>query len=193
MIKSLTISDIPQVAKIHHRELPGFLSELGIVFLEHFYKESLYIPEIFTLVEKKNDQILGLVSGITTVKGLYKKIIFRDLPGFGILFLSYIITHPIQIVKMVKILMYPGFMEDIPELLIIAVSKGHQKKGIGKKLFHEITRQFRKRGIKKFKISVYERMPANGFYKKIGCRYDSSFDFLGEKMNYYTYQITDNR
>ncbi len=187
MIKNLSISDVEQVAKIHRRELSGFLSELGESFLEHFYKESLHIPEMFTLVEIENDQILGIASGITTVKGLYKKIISRDIIGFGIVFLSYFITHPIQIVKMVKTLSYPGFEEDIPELLIIAVSGEYQKKGIGKKLFHAVVEEFKNRKIKRFKISVYERLPANGFYKKIGCKFDSSFDFLGEKMNYYTF------
>ncbi len=187
MIKNLSVSDVQHVAKIHRRELSGFLSELGERFLQHFYKESLHIPEMFTLVEIENDQILGIVSGITSVKGLYKKIIFRDIIGFGIVFLSYFITHPIQIVKMVQTLSYPGFEEDIPELLIIAVSREYQKKGIGKKLFHAVVEEFKNRKIKRFKISVYDRLPANGFYKKIGCKFDSSFDFLGEKMNYYTF------
>ncbi len=189
MIKSLIISDIPQVAKIHKQELSGFLPELGDEFLKKFYSVSLSTPEMFTLVEKKNEQILGFVSGIRSAKGLYHKVILKDLFGFGILFLRYIVTHPEKIVKMLKILTYPGFAMDSPELLTIAVKKEYQKQGIGKKLFHEVAKEFQKREIKRFKISVYDRLPANGFYKKIGCKFNSSFEFLGEKMNYYSFNI----
>lgn len=188
MIKNLTLIDIPQVARIHKQELSGFLPELGVEFLENFYKVSLDIPEMFTLVEKKNEQILGFVSGIESAKGLYKKVILKNPIGFGILFLRYFITHPEKIVNMLKILTYPGFSDDSPELLTIAVKKDYQKRGIGKNLFQKTVEEFRKRKIKKFKISVYDKLPANGFYKKISCKFLSSFNFLGEKMNYYSYE-----
>ncbi|MBI5452439.1 GNAT family N-acetyltransferase [Candidatus Gottesmanbacteria bacterium] len=189
MIRKLSITDIPQVARIHKQELSGFLPELGLQFLENFYKASLDIPEMFTLVEKKNEQILGFVSGIESAKGLYKKVIFKNPIGFAILFLRYFVTHPEKIVKMVKILSYPGFADDSPELLTIAVKKDYQKRGIGKNLFQKTVEEFTKRKIKKFKISVYDKLPANGFYKKIGCKFVNSFEFLGEKMNYYSYEI----
>lgn len=188
MIKNLEIADISQVAKIHERELSGFLSRLGSPFLEKFYRASLDIPEMFTLVKKQNEQILGFVSGIVSTKGLYKKVIFRNPIFFGILFLRHFITHPQEIIQVLKILTYPGFSEDNPELLTIAVVSEAQRKGIGTKLFHACVREFRKRGIRKFKISVYERLPANVFYQKIGCRFENSFNFLGEKMNYYSYE-----
>lgn len=144
---------------------------------------------MFTYVEKKNEQVLGFVTGTTSANGLFKKIIYRDVLWFGLLFLRYIFTHPWNIFKMIRTLTYPGFSEHDPELLTIAVSGKSQKKGIGKKLFMETAGEFRKRKIRLFRISVYDRLPANGFYKKIGCKFDSSFDFLGEKMNYYKYNI----
>ena len=191
MIAKIKIDDIPQVVKIHRQELPGFLSELGEDFLKKFYDASLDIPEIFTLVEKENEQVLGFVTGATRVKGLYKEIIFRDVFSFIWLILNNLITHPKNIVKMAKILAYPGFAEDIPEILTIVVSKSHQGKGIGKKLWTEAVKEFQKRGFKKFRVSIYDRLPANEFYKKMGCRFEKSFQFLGEKMNYYLYIIRD--
>lgn len=187
MIKDLTLIDISQVARIHKQELSGFLPELGEEFLKKFYQVSLDIPEMFTLVEKENEQVLGFVSGIESAKGLYKKVILKNPIGFGSLFLRYFITHPKKIVKMAKILSYPGFSDDSPELLTIAVKKDYQKRGIGKNLFRKTVEEFTKRKIKKFKISVYDRLTANGFYKKIGCKFENSFNFLGEKMNYYSY------
>jgi len=189
MIKKLTYSDIPQVVKIHRDELHGFMSELGEKFLAKFYKVSLDIPEIFTLVEIENEQVLGFVTGTIRVKGLYKEVISRDVFSFIWLSLNNLVTHPQNIVKMAKTLTYPGFVDDIPELLTIAVEKDYRNRGIGKKLFLQTAKEFQKRGFKKFRVSVYDKLPANDFYKKMGCRFEKSFLFQNEKMNYYTYKL----
>lgn len=189
MIKKLALADIPQVVKIHRQELPGFLSQMGEDFLNKFYEVSLTIPEIFTLVEKKDEQISGFVSGTTSAKGLYKKVILKDILPFIFIFLRYFITHPKNIVRAVRILTYPGFTDDIPELLTIAVEKNYRDRGIGRKLFQETVKQLQKKGAKKFRVSVYGRLPANNFYIKMGCRMERSFTFLGEKMNYYVYEF----
>lgn len=189
MIKKLANKDIPQVVKIHKTELHGFLSELGEGFLGKFYEVSLTIPEIFTLVEKKNEQVLGFATGTTGTKGLYKKVVSRDVISFIWLTLNNFITHPKNIVKTVKVLAYPGFSDDIPELLTIAVDKHYQGQGIGTKLFKETVKEFQKRGAGKFRASTYDKLPANNFYKKTGCKLEKSFTFLGEKMNYYRYNL----
>lgn len=188
-MRKLKDQDISQIAGLHHRELDGFLSELGVEFLEKFYRCSLSIPEMWTIVEKSNDHICGFVSGVMSVNGLNKKIIFKDLWGFILLFLKIFITQPKLIVKTVKTITYPGFSSDSPELLTMVVNRKHQGKGIGRNLFEKCVEEFRKRGIKSFRISAYDRLPANGFYKHIGCRLESSFNFLGSSMNYYRYII----
>lgn len=185
MLEKLKIEDIPHVVEIHRSELHGFLSDLGEGFLTKFYEVSLDIPEIFTLVEVENEQILGFVTATTRVKGLYKKVIFKNPFVFAVLFLSNFITHPINIVKSVKSLIYPGFADDIPELLTIAVKKEYQNKGIGTKLFTETAKEFQRRGFRKFQVSTYETLSANSFYKKMGCKYERSFDFLDKKMKSY--------
>jgi ribosomal protein S18 acetylase RimI-like enzyme len=189
MLSPLTKKDIPQVVRIHITQLPGFLSQLGEGFLQKYYIYSMNIPEVFTILEKKNGEILGLATGATSTEKLHIKIISHDYFGFGIEILKYFITHPKGILKIVKTISYPGLTENIPELLTIAVKSDHQKKGIGIRLFMEIAQNMKKKGSKKFLISVYDRLPANGFYKKIGCRFFKSFIFLGEKMNYYEYTI----
>lgn len=183
----LTQEDINQIARIHKEELSGFLPELGLPFLRKFYRASLELPIIFTIVEKKNGQILGFVTGIETAKGLYFKIISQDIIGFGILFFKFFISHPGQLLKFINILTYPGFSTNTPELLTIAVSKKHQGRGVGKSLFCALREEFKNRKINKFKISVYDKLPAVGFYKKIGCKQVKTFDFLGEKMSYFSF------
>ena len=189
MINKLTLKEISSVARIHKEELSGFLPELGEEFLQAFYKNSLNIPEMFTFIDCENDHICGFATGIISPKGLYKKIIIQNKILFIILILRHLITHPFQIVKMVKILTYPGFSDDITELLTIAIPKSEQGRGRGKKLFKQIANNFQKKGINKFRISVYDRLPSNGFYKRIGCKLENSFEFLDEKMNYYSYNI----
>lgn len=189
MIKELNREYIKQVAQIHRDELSGFLPEMGTDFLSKFYKSSLSIPEIFTFVEVDNDKVLGFVTGVTNAEGLYKKIVLSDPVAYALIFLKHVIIHPASVVRLVRILFYPGFNIPGPELLTIAVSKSVRKIGIGTKLFDKTKAEFKKRGISKFKISVYERLPANKFYRKLGCKYVESFMFLGEKMNYYGYEI----
>lgn len=189
MIEKLQKNQIKQIARLHRNELSGFLPELGEEFLELFYLSSLNLPELFTFIDVEKGKIQGFVTSISNANGLYKKIVLTYPLRFGSIFLRYIITHIWKTGKIIQILAYPGFSEGGAELLSIAVSGDCRLRGIGKKLLAATAKEFKRRGIKKFKISVYDRLPANGFYKKIGCRKISSFDFLGEKMNYYEYKI----
>lgn len=189
MVTTLTLSDIEDVVKLHKRELNGFLSELGEPFLRKFYKASLKEPIIFTIVKRKDDKVVGFATGAVKTKGLYKRLLLSDKLGFLVILLSYIITHPHKISKMVSTLAYPGFKDDDAELLSITISKNEQRKGLGRELFGDMIREFKKRGIKRFRISVYDRLLSNQFYKKMGCTVDGHFQFLGEKMNYYSFNI----
>ncbi len=193
MIRKLTFEDIDQVALIHQRELTGFLSEIGVDFLRKFYQASLSNEEMFTLVEEKREEIRGFVCATINTANLYKKILRKDLFGFTIFFIKLLLTSPSKIIKIVKMLNYPGFSSSDPELLAIAVAKNFQKQGIGKKLFKATIKEFQKKRVKSFKVSVYDRLPANGFYLKMGCRKIISFPFLSEKMNYYIYKIDQKK
>ncbi|OIO14733.1 hypothetical protein COV53_03450 [Candidatus Gottesmanbacteria bacterium CG11_big_fil_rev_8_21_14_0_20_37_11] len=188
MVTKLTSQDLKAVSAIHQAELPGILSEFGTEFLEKFYRESLHIPELFTFIEKEDEQVIGLITGTTSLDGLYFKVVKRDILGFFSLIMKHLITHPASIFKIIRILTYPGFSNKDSELLTIAVSRRYQKRGIGRKLFASAVKEFKKRKIIHFKIGVYERLKANGFYRKIGCRKLHTFNFLGEQMNYYVYR-----
>jgi len=188
-IEPLIIKDVSQVAVIHWRELQGFLPSLGKQFLSHFYRKSMGLSGMFTFVAKEEEGVVGFVTSVESPKGLYGRILSIDPFGFLLLVVKHLIFYPLSIVKMIKILSYPGFSHDEPELLTIAVDSRYQGKGIGRKLFAQVVKEFKNRKINKFKISVYDKLAANGFYYKIGCRLDSSFEFLGETMNYYEYVI----
>ena len=189
MIRKLSEFDIQQVAKLHKEELSGFIPELGKEFLNLFYKTSAEMPEMFTFVQEEKGNVLGFVSGITDARGLNKKILLRRPLRFVFILLRYLIVHPQKTAKFFRILAYPGFSEGGAELLSLAVSSDCRLQGIGRKLFRATAKEFKRRGIKKFRISAYKKLPANKFYEKMGCRFISSFEFLGERMNYYEYKI----
>jgi ribosomal protein S18 acetylase RimI-like enzyme len=189
MIRLLTQKDIPQVSKIHSQELHGFLPQLGTDFLEKFYGISLKVPSLFTYVEEKNGKIRGFVMGAESTKGLFLRIILKDVWGFSLLFSRFLVLHVFSFFKLIATLAYPGFSQDGPELLSIAVSNKYQGQGIGKVLFKKIEKEFQLRGFSEFKISVYDRLPSAGFYKKMGCRHTVRFSFLGENMSYFSFKV----
>ncbi|OGG21945.1 hypothetical protein A3D03_03025 [Candidatus Gottesmanbacteria bacterium RIFCSPHIGHO2_02_FULL_40_13] len=185
MIRELKAGDIDQVVNIHLGQLSGFLSQLGKNFLTKYYQTSLSTLEMFTKVEVNNEQILGFATGTVRLKGLIFKIISQDIIGFIFLFMNIFFTHPFLLLGTVKSLAYPGFSQDVPELLTIAVQKKYQKRGIGKKLFQAIKKEFHQRGIGRFQVSMYKRLPAAKFYEKMGCRLFKTFTFQSEPMSYY--------
>lgn len=185
MIRKLKAGDIDQVVNIHLTQLPGFLSRLGKNFLTKYYSASLNTPEMFTLVEKQDEQIQGFATGAVRLKGLTIRILFKDVLGFVRIFMNILFTHPILLLRSVKTLTYPGFSQEVPELLTIAVQKNFQNKGIGKKLFQAISKEFHNRGIKNFQVSIYQRLPAGKFYEKMGCCKTGTFTFQSELMSYY--------
>lgn len=189
MIRPLERKDIITVSKIHTQELPGFLSEMGATFLENFYLASLGVSTMFTLVYLYDNRVVGLATGITHSKGLFKVILEKRFIQFIYIILIHIITHPSSLRKIFTVITYPGISTDHAELLTIAVDRRFRDRGVGKRLTVEIVREFKKMRIKRFLVSVYDRLPSNEFYKKMGFQYKRSFDFLGEKMNYYEYTV----
>ena len=189
MIQKLRYQDIDQIVKLYRNELPGLMTEMGEAFLKKYYKVSLLIPDMWTYVEKQDEQILGLVSGIRSVNGLYKKIFFQDFFGFTFIFMSILITQPRLIVKIVKMMDYPGFTSDIPELLTIVVDNRYRRKGIGRKLFKRMVSEFKKNGIKEFRITAHANLPSLGFYQRVRCKKESSFNITGDELYYYKYKI----
>lgn len=177
--------DAKQAAKLHATELPGFLPELGTYFLKQFYLNFLKIPGILAFVSEEKGRLNGFICGIEEVKDLNRKTLAADPWPFVLSLLPPIILNPSRIIKLLKLLAYPGFSEHGPELLSLAVAGKFQRQGIGSRLFKRLAKEFRERKIKQFRVSVYDKLPANVFYEKMGCRMTDTFYFLGERMNYY--------
>lgn len=190
MIKTLVKEDIPQVIFIHRQELKGLFSELGSSFLQEFYKSSLQVKEILTLVEKNNKEVVGFITMVSETRGLYFKILRANFLGVLLSLLGILFTHPFLLITLVKSISYTGFSVGGGEILTLCVEKSYQGKSIGRGLFLSAIQHFRKKDLPSFRISTYDKdSGANKFYIKMGCRLEKQFDFRGERMNYYIYEI----
>lgn len=188
-MRAMVKDDVLQVAQIHEKELAGFVSQFKHRFLSHFYENTLEVPDMFTFVLAVKGRTVGFVSGTTRVKGMLLAVISKDPLWYILFFMRYFITHPDKIITAIQTLLYPGFSSDEPELLSFAVDKDHRGMGFGKELFRVCAKEFSKRGYRSFLISAYDRLPANGFYTRMGCELIRSFPFHGERMNYYRYRV----
>src|SRR3989344_6704572 len=133
-IDRMQFSDIEEVAKIHIRELTGFQSVLGLPFLRWYYRTTRKLPHIFTLVAKEKKEVVGLVSCCDSPKSLWLKMFLLDPFGCMRIVIPSVALYPQRIGRLLSMLSYPGFSEGRPELLTLAVTKKHQRKGFGRKL-----------------------------------------------------------
>ncbi len=191
MIVPFKYEDIDEVVNIRYKELSsGLLSKLGKKFLYEYSKSLLKTPGIFVFVAKNNDRIVGFVSLTDEIERLHLRVIRNNFWGIFKALIEHLFLHPTSIGKIWETLSYSGFSNGGAELLSMAVDSSHQRKGWGKKIFQKVKREFRKKGIKYFRVSTYEKdIGANFFYKKMGCNLEKSFNFRGEKMNYYIYKV----
>lgn len=190
MIREMRREDIESIVSIRKQVMGGLLSELGKDFLRAYYNAVLKEPRIRVKIACDKDSIVGFVTLALETKRLYFDLLRRDPVGFLFSTFSYFVRHPQYILKILETFSYVGFHEDGAEILSIAISSRYQRKGWGSKLFRAAIEEFGKYKISSFRISTYDKdIGANRFYKKIGCVLEESFNFRGEKMNYYRYSI----
>lgn len=189
MIRPLKTQDIPSVVTIYRTELPGLLSVLDKGVLEQFYVFSLSTSQLFTLVHEDKRVIHGFVTGCTDTYGLMKTFVLKRHFNLLLPIIKTCMTHPKTVAKLINTLFYPGFTTSGAEILSLAITKRTQQKGIGKTLLHAALTAFAKRRIRSVRVSVYTRLPAQQFYTRTGAMKENTFDFNGEKMQYYRYTI----
>jgi len=176
---SLAIKDhAPQIAKIHKQEInQGFLSQLGIKFLSKLYEAMILSKNSFVVVAKKNDEVIGFISGCLNIKNFYKDFLKKNTLWAIIILLPKFLNLA-TIKKIIETLKYSKKEEnDLPEteLLVIAVKKEFHGQGIAIKMFEFFIDELKKREIKKFRVVVGKNLSrAIGFYEKVGFKFHSN-------------------
>jgi len=176
-ISLATKKDAIQIAKIHKQEInQGFLSQLGIKFLSKLYEAMILSQNSFVVVAKKNDEIIGFISGCINIKEFYKDFL-KKYTFWAIIILLPKFLNIKTIKKIVETLKYSEKKEDLPktELLVIAVEKEFHGQKIAIKMFDSFVNEMKNKKIKQFKVVVGEELKrAIGFYEKMGFKFHSN-------------------
>ena len=177
LIKKLTPNSpeeyFSQIAKIHQDEIvEGFLSTFGVKFLSKLYCNLCDSPYAFLYVAIINNRICGFICGSTDTSKVYKYFIMRN----GILILPLIIPKILsfkKIGRMLETLIYPQKKANVGlpknEILNFCISHDFQRKGIGKKLFKVLIKEFKNLNFNKIKIVTgVNQIKAQRFYESVG-------------------------
>lgn len=167
MIRKLESKHIPDIAKIHKDNLPGFFSMFPLPFIEKFYEMQLKRKNQLLLGAFLEKQLVGFVFGTDDVEKLFENFIkeyrllfysntFRALlydPKFALLFLGKTFSKkPDSVCKR--------------HLVYIAVDGKVGKKGIGTILLNAFEEEWKAYGY--FELEVDSKNKALDFYKKNG-------------------------
>ena len=181
------------VAKLHSKALGNsFLPTLGIKFLSLMYKCIDESSSYFLITKHDNNDLVGFVSGTLGVSNLYLLMLKHPFKLFLILLPS--LVNPFKIKKIFNIFfhtigknrnMFPN-----AELLSIAVSNMHHRKGHAKNLYNSLIVEFKRNNISEFTIIVGKELDANSFYNSVGAIKSGVIEVhVGSKSNVYIHQI----
>ena len=176
-------------ADLHIRGIStGFLSSLGRVFLKQIYKALPRCPAGFGYVWEDHGRVLGFIACAESTGRLYKQSLLRR----GILMALPLVRFMFRwsvIKRLWQTLRYPAEVgADVPaaELLSIAVNESARGRGVGQALVAAAVEEFRRRGIDRFKVAVWEgNETANAFYKRCGFELALQRKHHGLGMNVY--------
>ncbi len=159
------------VANLHIDSIKtGFLPSLGVRFLALMYRCIDEADFSTLIVNYKDDQLVGFVSGTNGTSNLYKAMIYYPLELF--LALLPVTLNFKKIKKIINILNHMSGLEraDYPsaELLTICVHKNYRRQGVADDLYFRLCEYFRSELISEFVIIVGQSLEANVFYKNQG-------------------------
>lgn len=154
-----------EIALLHKEYIPeGFLSSLGISFLEKLYRTILSSKESFCYVAKSKDEVIGFVCATRSVRNLYLAFVLKYW------WLGFTLISKFSW-KFLETLLYPakGKVDSDIEILSVVVSKEFQGKEVAKLLYQELFNELARGNTEKVSITVGEGLEAsNKFQKKMG-------------------------
>lgn len=168
MIRNIQKKDILQVAKLHKKNLPSFLAEYSISFIEKFYNFQLNKESELLLGEFDESQLLGFVFGTNDVEKLYAEFIRLNRFYFYFETLKTLLLHPRYLVLFLKkAVSKPNFTSNCKrQLVYIVVDPTQGKKGIGKNLVTALETAWN--GVDYYELEVESQNNAYDFYLRNG-------------------------
>ena len=171
---------LKQVAKLHQQALPNaFLSSLGVEMLIAFYDGVQKYPGGQLLsVRVEDSQVIAVITGVDDVEAFHRWLIRKHLPWRSFKLLPGLLKQCFSARvrrKLKELLFYPRRAKqahsDLPraELLSLAVDASARRKGLAKRLYTRLVKNFQEQRVPAFRILVGgELTGARAFYESQG-------------------------
>src|SRR3989344_7866071 len=178
-----------QAAQLRRESLGyrSFITLFGTQFLYRIY-ETILIEQLgFLVIAHESNRLKGFVFGCADSSQL-NRVIFKRFYVFVPLVLGAFCKNPGILKNLWETLFYSQREgEGIkPEMVIIAVVEPERSKGLGSQLVQQLETEFKKRSIRKYKVTVHQDMPeSNRFYQKNGMQWQRHFSLYGHVWNVY--------
>jgi glycosyltransferase involved in cell wall biosynthesis/ribosomal protein S18 acetylase RimI-like enzyme len=167
-------ADAEAMARIHREALPtAFLPSLGLPFLTRLYRALAQDRDGVALVAEKGHGVVGFATGVTSVKGFYRRFFLRHGVPAAVSIVPQVLKRPGILAHALETARYPEGVDGLPEseLLSIAVRPDSASKGAGRMLAEGILGGLARRGAERVKVVVaVENEGANRFYERLGFR-----------------------
>lgn len=192
IVRKLSALDAPRSAQLHYDGMPeDFLPSFGKPFLAILHGHMIASPHMIPFGFFANDQLEGIIIGTTNTSLSMKQVMRSGALALVPHVLAKLITRPALINKLVQTISYgDDDVETTAELIVLSIDKSMQRIGAGTKLINALKKEFKMRGIKKFKVGTRDNnVAANSFYVHNGGVFINIKKMYGRDWNYYLYTL----
>jgi GNAT superfamily N-acetyltransferase len=190
----LKTEHLPEVAQLHLMGIKeGFFGSLGDEFVSCLYRAIIESDQAFGFVAIKDGQVLGFISCVESLGGVYKHIIKKDFCKLAWAMLPKMFRWN-NIKNTIAALFYPSkTRKNLPsaEILTIVVDERVRRMGVGRRLIERSYDEFRRRGVKWIKVITGEDQQADEFYKTVGFKLIGHSQKRGVLLNIYVMGVSD--
>ena len=162
-----------EVANVHFKNINhGFLSTLGLNFLELLYESIDSDTNSSLHIETIDGRVVGFVAGGRGMGSIYRQLL-RRWPRLFFALLP-ILLSPSKVRRIFEILLFSIKQKPVPgcpraELFSIAVVESARGTGIAQRLYRALVQRFEDDGEPAFCIVVGDDLePAHHFYQRMG-------------------------
>lgn len=169
MTAEVTTENISDIALIHKKNLPSLLAYYPVKFIEKFYLNQLTKESSVFICFRQENEIAGFVFGTTDLKAMFESFIAENKFYFILETFKVLLKRPEYILYLAEsfLLKKENPHDSQTQLVYIASSKNHEKKGIGKSLLEAFEKEIKLRE-NHYELEVEQNNPALSFYQKNG-------------------------